>query len=133
MRNSSVDKIILDLLSKKHNHLNSLQIYNEIRKQLPAVNQSTVYRSLDRLVKFGKVSVSDMGTGVSVYEKLLDEHHHHLVCQKCGVILTIEHQEVENLFNSLEINHHFKIITNHLVLFGICEQCQMIAPSPPNK
>ncbi len=133
MRNSSVDKIIIELLSKEHAHLNSQQIYNEIRKQLSAVNQSTVYRSLDRLVKQGLVSVSDMGTGSSVYEKVQDGYHHHLVCQKCGEILTIGHQEVEKLFNVIEMKNRYKIITNHLVLFGICEHCQKIASSPSVK
>lgn len=131
MRNSSVDQIIIKLLSKEHIHLNSSQIYHEIRKQLPAVNQSTVYRSLERLVKLGKVSISDMGTGASVYERLTDGYHHHLVCQRCGQVLTIGHQEVEEFFNTLETNNQFKINTNHLVLFGICEDCQKLDKNPP--
>ncbi|PKO05166.1 MAG: hypothetical protein CVU41_13475 [Chloroflexi bacterium HGW-Chloroflexi-3] len=125
MRNSSVDQIIFKLLSKEHAHLNSLQIYNQIRKILPAVNQSTVYRSLDRLVKNRKVSVSDMGTGAAVYEKITDGYHHHLVCHSCGNVLTIEHQDIEKFFNSIETNNQFKVYTNHLVLFGICKDCQI--------
>lgn len=133
MRNSSVDQIIIELLSKEHAHLNSLQIYNEIRKILPAVNKSTVYRSLERLVNHGKVSVSDMGTGASVYERLTDGFHHHLVCQRCGNVLTIEHQDFENLFKSIETKNQFKIITNHMVLFGICEDCQIFEQYHLNK
>ena len=124
MSASSVDQIIIKLLSKKYAHLNSHQIFNEIREVLPAVNPSTVYRSLDRLVKNGKVSVSDMGTGAAVYELLTDGYHHHLVCQKCGSVITIGHEEVINFFSSIEKKNHFNIITNHLVLFGICEDCQ---------
>jgi Fur family ferric uptake transcriptional regulator len=124
MRASSVDQVIIQTLSKEHAHLTSLQIYDEIRKQLPAVNQSTIYRSLERLVSLGLVSVSDMGTGATVYETVADGMHHHLVCQKCRKVITISHEDVTDFFSAIQQNFHFSIITNHLILFGICEECQ---------
>lgn len=54
MRASSVDQIIIETLSKEHAHLTSLQVFEEIRLRLPAVNQSTVYRALERLVKIAR-------------------------------------------------------------------------------
>ena len=124
MRTSSVDKVILDVLTGDEKHLTSLQIYEVIRGRLPAVNPSTVYRSLERLVQAGKVSVSDMGTGAGVYELLTDHRHHHLVCQKCGVITTIDDADVSCLFERIEDRLHFQVVTNHLVLFGVCAACQ---------
>ena len=127
MRASSVDKIILETLSKEHAHLTSHQVFEEIRERLPAVNQSTVYRALERLVLNGKVSVSDMGTGSAVYELLADGIHHHLVCQICGKVITIGHEEVKGFFTVIHQKNHFNIVTNHLILFGICEACQVIS------
>jgi Fe2+ or Zn2+ uptake regulation protein len=124
MRASSVDQIILETLSQEHLHLTSHQVYEEIRNRLPAVNPSTVYRALDRLVSQGKISVSDMGTGASVYETLADGVHHHLVCEKCGTVMTADSEEIEALFAAIAEKQHFKVLTNHLVLFGICEKCQ---------
>lgn len=124
MRASSVDQIIVETLSKERAHLTSHQVYEEIRLRLPAVNQSTVYRALERLVHFGRVSVSDMGTGSTVYELLADGVHHHLVCQKCRQVMTIGHEDVMAFFGALQYKNHFQIVTNHLILFGICEKCQ---------
>jgi Fur family ferric uptake transcriptional regulator len=124
MRASSVDEIILKTLSTEHIHLTSHQVYEEIRSQLPAVNQSTVYRALERLVVNGKVSVSDMGTGSAVFELISEGIHHHLVCQKCGSVLTIDHDSVNTFFTGILLRNHFEILTNHLILFGICENCQ---------
>lgn len=124
MRTSSVDQIIIETLSNEHAHLTSLQVYEKIRERLPAVNQSTVYRALERLVSYGKVSVSDMGTGSAVFEILTDGLHHHLVCQKCGKVTTIGHEDVMDLFSKINEKKHFLIKTNHLVLFGLCENCQ---------
>jgi Fur family transcriptional regulator, ferric uptake regulator len=124
MRASSVDQIILETLSKEHVHLTSHQVFEEIRQRLPAVNQSTVYRALERLVNCGKVSVSDLGTGPAVFELLTDGLHHHLVCRSCHQIMTIGHEEVQGFFTAVQSKHHFDIVTNHLVLFGLCESCQ---------
>jgi Fur family transcriptional regulator, ferric uptake regulator len=125
MRASSVDQIIVETLSKEHAHLTSLQVFEEIRARLPAVNQSTVYRALERLVKCGEVSVSDMGTGAAVYELLLDGVHHHLVCQQCGLVITIGHEQVDDFFSAIQNKNHFNIVTNHLILFGICDKCRV--------
>lgn len=124
MRASSVDIFVIEVLKEEHSHLSSQEIFHRVQQKLPAVNPSTVYRSLDRLVNAGKVSISDMGTGSEVYELTEGDIHHHLVCEKCGAILTIRHEDVDGLFAKLEAENHFKILTNHLVLFGVCEKCQ---------
>jgi Fur family transcriptional regulator, ferric uptake regulator len=124
MRTSSVDRIIIETLSNEHAHLTSLQVFEIIRARLPAVNQSTVYRALERLVNYGKVSVSDMGTGSAVFELLADGLHHHLVCQKCGRVMTIGHEEVTDFFTVIQNKNHFNIVTNHMILFGTCANCQ---------
>ncbi len=124
MKTSSVDLIILESLSKEHAHLTSNAIYEQIRSRLPAVNPSTVYRSLERLANSGKVSVSDMGTGSAVYEKVTEGLHHHLVCQSCGKVVTVEHEEVSAFFSEIQKTYNFQVITNHLILFGLCAECK---------
>ena len=123
MRKSTVDEIILKILSKEDMHLTPQQIYSESKLLLPAINQSTVYRSLDRLVKNNLVSVSDMGTGSAVYELISTHPHHHLVCQNCKKIYTVTTDEVQNFFDKIEDQFNFQIVTNHLILFGICKDC----------
>lgn len=125
-RASSVEQIILDTLSRENEHLTSHQVYERIRKNLPAVNPSTVYRALERLVKAGRVSISDMGTGAAVYELLSGGFHHHLVCQNCGHVATISHEEMRDLFAAIQQNNQFNILTRHLVLFGVCRACQQV-------
>ena len=126
MRTSSVDQIIMETLSKEHIHLTSHQVYEQIRGRLPAVNQSTVYRALERLANNSLISVSDMGTGSAVYEALSDGVHHHLVCNSCAQVYTINHEDVVHFFKTIEDLNQFKITTNHLILFGLCSKCQKL-------
>jgi Fur family transcriptional regulator, ferric uptake regulator len=124
MRASSVNQIILETLANEHAHLTSHQIYDEIRIRLPAVNPSTVYRALERLANEGKISVSDIGIGSEVYESVTNGVHHHLICQVCGRVFTIGDDEVRDFFTAVQQKNNFRVITNHLILFGICENCQ---------
>ena len=128
MRTSSVEQLILNLFagySTHEAHFTAQEIYSHLKPILPAVNQSTVYRALERMAHAGKVSVSDMGTGAAVYEAVGRERHHHLVCQDCGQVLTIGDEAVSRLFGQLEQENHFQMLTNHLVLFGRCQECQL--------
>ena len=123
MRTSSVDQKIFEVLSREYAHLTSLQVYEKIKEYLPAVNQSTVYRALERLVNNSKVSVSDMGTGSVVYEIMSDGRHHHLVCQKCGRVITMGDEHVKEFFSTIQAKNRFNVVTNHLILFGVCANC----------
>lgn len=124
MRNSSADQLILETLGMQQSHLTSHQIYEEVHLHLPAINPSTVYRALDRLVSLGKVTVSDMGLGAAVFELAGEKPHHHLVCQSCGHITLITDDQIAPFISNLERQYHYEIKTNHLILFGLCEKCQ---------
>ncbi len=123
MRASSVSNAILDLLDGHHTHLTAAQVYDQIRQNLTAVNRSTVYRSLKRLVDAGEVTISDMGMEALVYERRTDTPHHHLVCHSCGKILMIADEQVRDFFGNVESRYPFRVITDHLILYGICADC----------
>jgi Fur family transcriptional regulator, ferric uptake regulator len=123
MKTSSVDQIIIEIIEKEENHLTSQQIYEKLRNHLPAVNRSTVYRSLERLAENGKVSISDMGMGASVYELVSNGIHHHLICQQCHQTILIPLEDVANFFSQVELMSRYQITTNHLILYGICDAC----------
>jgi Fur family ferric uptake transcriptional regulator len=124
LRTSSVDLLILEILGREQTHLTSHELYQQIHGRLPAVDPSTIYRALERLAHRGSISVSDMGSGAAVYESIDNGVHHHLVCQQCGKVVTLSPDEVAGFFASVQRNHKFTIVTNHLILFGVCEECQ---------
>ena len=152
MRTSSVDQIILEILAGENAPLTSQQIYQQIRQRLPAVNHSTVYRALERLAVAGQGLRLGVGwparagqrrggtphpppPGAGLGGRRGDEPlvgsgpHHHLVCQNCGSVQTIDHEMVGAFFRSLEQANQFKILTRHLVLFGVCQGCDHPQPA----
>ncbi|MBN2550221.1 MAG: transcriptional repressor [Anaerolineales bacterium] len=123
MKSSSVQQLILELLQQEHAHFSAHEIYTQLKPRLPSVNPSTVYRALERLTTSGEISVSDMGTGAAVYEMVGSSPHHHLVCQGCHRVITLENKIVQPLFDELEKRFNYQLTTNHLVLFGYCQEC----------
>ena len=120
---TSARKAILDHLETTQDHLTPKQIHEALRDRLPSLNLTTVYRALEYLVDHKLISVADIGIGSPVYEKIHEIPHHHLVCLNCHKLIQIGHEPIEEFFNLLEEEHRFKVQTNHLVLYGTCEDC----------
>jgi Fur family ferric uptake transcriptional regulator len=84
------------------------------------------------LEKLGLVRKLDFGDGQSRYEFIQgDEHHHHLICIKCGKAIDISGKTVEScadevysLANSLSKEFDFDVQTHRLEFWGICPECR---------
>lgn len=123
IRLTSARKAILELLEQTQDHLTALQIHANLKSRLPSISYTTVYRSLDYLVQHKLITVADIGKGSPVYELVSLTPHHHLVCLNCIKIQQLEHSIVEPFFEHLEDSKDFEVLTNHLVLYGICKDC----------
>jgi len=131
MRASSISHAILEQLEGHHTHLTASQIYEAIKENFSAVNPSTVYRALKRLVSAGEVTISDMGMDSLVYERRGKIPHHHLVCQDCGSVLMIDDQLFRRFVSQVEAQYAFNVVTDHLILYGTCAACLEKQKKPP--
>ena len=50
--------------------------------------------------------------------------HHHLICTKCGKVIEVEGDLLENLEAKIEKQYNFKINDHSVKFFGICENCK---------
>ena len=123
-RMTTARQLILDELKDAETHLTANRIYDNLKERLPSLSISTVYRSLEYLVRNQLISVSDLGLGSPVYESVQTKIHHHLICLNCKEIMQLENEIVNQFFNKLQEERNFKVLTNHLVLYGHCQDCQ---------
>ncbi len=124
---------ILKVLKKSQGHLNAEQVFLLVHKSYPGVGFATVYRNLDLLTQMGLISRFYFGGRKSRYELVSEtekEHHHHIVCTRCGKIINYSdfmEKEVEfirELERALSKKHNFKINTHQIHFYGLCESCQ---------
>jgi len=97
-------------------------IFNKLKKK---IDEATVYRSLSSFEKSGILRRVDLRKE-AIHFELNNDHHHHLVCVKCGIIEDFkENNEIEKILGRIvEKSSRFKIINEHsLELFGVCSRC----------
>lgn len=124
---------ILNLLSKTSKHMSAKEIYDALSGIYPGIGLSTIYRTLELLVRAGFLSQMNIGDGQSRYEfktEEKNEHHHHLICNNCGKILDYndfleeELKLVKKAEKSVAGKYNFLVQDHNVDFYGLCEDCQ---------
>lgn len=128
------EHILKVLLENQGKHLCAEDIYNLVKKKEPDVGIATVYRTLDLFQEFDIINSMDFGDGRKRYEfggteGMAQHHHHHLICTKCGEIIEVNEDLLEELENRVSSQYNFHITNHQLKIFGLCQQCE---PKTPN-
>jgi Fur family ferric uptake transcriptional regulator len=95
--------LILNAFARPGEHLTADEVYARVGPLAPAVNRSTLYRTLD------------------------DGRHHHLICRDCGGMLVLDDDLIAPLRDGIRNRYGFNPAIDHLALFGLCRECQVDA------
>lgn len=99
------------------------ELHHQMRQTGDAVGLTTVYRQLHLLAEQGEADVVTSGDG-SLYRLCrADEHHHHLICRRCGRTVEIDGLDVERWAHDVGRAHGFTDLDHTLELFGTCAPC----------
>lgn len=115
---------ILAALEASEGHISADDIYAQVSPVHPYMHISTVYRTLKSLEDMGLVTRTDTGEGVAQYHWAERGHHHHLVCQGCGVMIDVDDSLSTSLEEAVLKRYGFKVNLSHLALFGLCGGCR---------
>lgn len=117
---------VIDLLAAQACALTALEIEAELRRGEDRVGLATVYRTLELLAELKLVGRLDTGQGIARYEPLLPggEHHHHLVCDRCGKVIPFDDADLEATMERLARKVRFEVAEHDVVLHGACGSCR---------
>ncbi|GAA4560945.1 Fur family transcriptional regulator [Pseudonocardia xishanensis] len=100
------------------------EIHEELRRRGEGIGLTTVYRTLQTMADGGEVDVLRSAGGEAVYRRCeSDEHHHHLVCRRCGAAEEIDAPMVESWASEVAERHGFTEISHTVEIFGVCRTC----------
>jgi len=116
-------RMILDAVCEGDGHTTFDAIYARVQARCPTVSQATVYRALHFFVKMHLVVSADIN-GEQVYEIATSRHHHHLICRGCGWVGNLDDAHLRDLSAHLLREHGFRADVDHLVITGLCPECQ---------
>ena len=124
---------IYDCLSREKRHVSAKDIYAALRNTHPDIGLTTVYRTLDLLFRSGVVDRVSSGDGHARYELKTgssEDHHHHLICTSCGLIvdyMDFEAEELEFVRKTeavLSRKYDFQIRDHNIEFIGLCGRCR---------
>lgn len=113
-------------MENREKHLSSEEIYDLVKGKYPEIGLATVYRTLQLFEGLGIIYKLNFDDGRSRYELYHDENHqhHHLICLKCGTVIEMEGDLLENLEEAIEQTKDFEIVDHNVKFFGYCSKCR---------
>jgi len=115
---------VLDIFAHHSKPLSIKEIKSIVGKQ--GVDVATLYRNTESLTKEGLLVKVNLNGKNASYELASRKHHHHLICQKCGLINDVKIISRPDLNKqALGRAKDFSKVTAHsLEFFGICKKCE---------
>ena len=111
---------IVEHFLRTRDHVSIDDLLSKVRKRHPKVGYATVYRTLKLLVDSGLAVERQFGDGQARYE-VVGDHHDHLICMKCGLILEFEDDEIERLQDSIAQRlGNFRVMRHRHELYALC-------------
>lgn len=122
--------VVSAMSASSGHHLTAGDLLARIRLDDPRFHESTVYRTLERLVDAGVVTRIDADGGPVVYHLMVDAPHHHVVCERCGLVTGVPADLLDGVAVRLSADHGFELRPDAVTLPGRCVQCPPDRPVP---
>jgi Fur family ferric uptake transcriptional regulator len=117
-------KILTILQNPNNQHISAEDVYKILLEHHEEIGLATVYRVLNQFDDAGIVSRHHFEGGKSVFELSHKQHHDHLVCLKCGIVVEFEDDVIEKRQEDIAKTHKIKLTNHSLYLYGECEDTQ---------
>jgi Fur family ferric uptake transcriptional regulator len=125
LRRTGQRDLILEIFLSTEEHLTSEDLHRLVHKQDPTVGLTTVYRTLKLLTEAGLAREVRFGDNKTYYEHHYNhEHHDHMICTECGVVIEFFSPAIEALQDEMASNFRFKPTHHSLRMWGVCSDCQ---------
>ena len=116
---------LAELLERTPEFRSAQQLHAMLGEQGESVSLATVYRNLSALAEAGEVDALAAPGGETRYRRCRrTEHHHHLVCRRCGRTVEVAETAVERWAAQTARRHGFTDVSHAIELHGICETCR---------
>ena len=110
-------------------HLTAEEIYEIIKTDCPEIGLATVYRTIQLLLELHLIDRINLDDGFVRYEigngkEGGKKHlHHHLVCRKCGRVISFQDDLLEELEDKIVKTTGFQVMDHEVKLYGYCKEC----------
>jgi Fur family ferric uptake transcriptional regulator len=123
-RRGGARRAVLVLLDAQRCALTAVEIEDALRMAERRVSRASVYRILEELERLRLVQRVETGQAMVRYERAGEhEHHHHLVCDGCGLVMPFSDDALEQAISSISRRVPLTVSEHEIVLRGECRDC----------
>jgi Fur family transcriptional regulator, ferric uptake regulator len=115
---------VLAELAQERDDVTAQQLWSRLRKHDSSAGLATVYRTLSLLSEKGVVDVLSHHGGEQCYRLCGDEHHHHLLCERCHRVVEVQECGLEEWVAAAAKQHGFVATDHRLEIVGLCADCR---------
>ncbi|MCF6476354.1 transcriptional repressor [Nonomuraea sp. MG754425] len=113
---------ILEVLAEAGTHLSVLPLHRRVADTFPMVNLSMVYRNVTVMSEHGVLHSVEHG-GETLFG-LAETPHHHLLCEKCGLLAEVPADRLDPALASVLSGVGFEMDSAGQLLRGRCRRCR---------
>ncbi|MHB1171300.1 MAG: Fur family transcriptional regulator [Lacisediminihabitans sp.] len=123
-RNTWQRKAVRGALGSNDGFVSAQRLHSTLRESGLSIGLATVYRALADLAVAGEADSRQSDQGESLYRACTPgQHHHHLMCRKCGITVEIRADEVEAWSQKVAAENGFTQASHVVDVFGLCARC----------
>ncbi len=117
-------RAIASLVDARVGHFTAANLIADARARRQSIGRATIFRSLDLFTDLRVVERLDLPTGDHAYVRCEPEHHHHVVCERCGRSDDVSDCGLAEVAHAIARRTGYAIESHRLELFGLCPACQ---------
>ena len=117
-------RAVAELIDGRDGAFTAAELVGQAKTERPGLGRATIFRTLDMFLELGAVERIELPDGRHAYVVSGPEHHHHVVCSRCGRMTDIDDRGIKALTKKIAKRTGYAIDTHHLALSGLCQPCQ---------
>jgi len=116
-------RAIFSAVLERHDHPTVDQVFAQVKDRLPGISRTTVYRTLETLVKIGLVRRTHHFAASARFDGNMEQHHH-LVCTSCGKVIDFRDFGVPLAIPLDARRQGFSLFDYSVYFEGVCSECK---------
>lgn len=122
-RNTWQREAVREALREQPGFVTAQELHRILEDAGRRIGLATVYRALAFLAETEEVDTIRADDGDRYRACIAEEHHHHLMCRRCGATVEISGDAVERWAEVIAAEHGFTDVTHVFDVFGVCAEC----------
>lgn len=121
--------VLETIASCPEEHLTAEEIFALVKVGCPDIGLATVYRTIQLLNELHLIDRVNFDDGFARYEmgntsdREQKHRHHHLICIKCGKVISFQDDLLEELEAKIADTTGFCVVNHEVKLYGYCVEC----------